>query len=299
MRFIIFCILALALFSTNARADDLQVMVDRLDRMERDMQNIQMEMFRGGAKQPAGKQSKSEDLDSSSLSRLDSRISAIETNMRELTGKIEETNHRLSRQESFQDKTISDIEMRLQMMEQKLQSAAANPAINPDNLSVTGNQPPQSQPANTATPPGETAATAQPAAPSDPKTDYDRALGLLQHSEYPAAESALRQFLASYPDHALAGNAQYWLGESFYVRGDFKSAAVEFVKSYKQYSQGAKAPDSLLKLGLSLANLDNKKQACASFGKLSKEFPKATEAIKMRADNESKKLKCTASAPQG
>lgn len=283
--FIVICFLLLA--PAFSWADDLQVVVDRIDRMERDMQNMQMEVFRGDGSAPEGAR-KGGNLDSSALSRLDSRLSTLEKSMRDLTGKVEELNHGMANQQKFQDKALTDMELRLQGLEQKLQALNA-PAQNPGELAINNAPADLTQPIVPPT---------QPAANSDPKVLYDQSIAQLQKADYVGAETAFRDFIKQNPDHALTGNAQYWLGESFYVRGDFKSAAVEFLKAYKQYPKGTKAPDSLLKLGLSLANLENKKEACASFGKLSKEFPNASDSIKARADGEAKKLKCSG-AKQG
>lgn len=265
-------------------AQDMQSVIDRLDRMERDMQNLQMEVFSDAdtARKPAKNSSSqnsagTENLDNAALNRLDSRISTLERVMRELTGKIEETSHRLSQQQQFQDKLASDNELRMQSIEQQLkklsesQSAAAQPA-NPASAN------PAEIPASATT--------------GNPQTDYDNAIGLLQKSEYAAAESAFRDFLKNNPKHDLTPNAQYWLAETFYVRGDYQTSAVEFLKSYKQFPKSSKAPDSLLKLGLSLSNLGKKAEACASLGKMDKEFAGASSSIKARAETERKKLKC-------
>lgn len=288
MRWIIIAFCFALLMPTLSFADDIQVLVDRIDRMERDMQNMQMEVFRGDGSAPEGTR-KPGNLDASSLSRLDSRISSLEKSMRDLTGKIEELNHSVSSQQKFQDKSLTDMELRMQALEQKIQAQTAQtaPMQNPNELAIN-NTP--NQPTTDTTQP--IVPPTQPTANSDPKVLYDQSIAQLQKADYTGAEHGFRDFIKQSPDHALAGNAQYWLGESYYVRGDFKSAAVEFLKAYKQYPKGAKAPDSLLKLGLSLANLDNKKEACASFGKLSKEFPEASDSIKVRADTEGKKLKC-------
>lgn len=126
----------------------------------------------------------------------------------------------------------------------------------------------------------------------DPKQVYETAYGYLLQQNYGAAESAFEDFLRRYPDDPLAGNAQYWLGESLYVRGQFKAAAGAFLKGYQTYGKSAKAPDSLLKLAMSLDRLGQKDAACSSFAELSSRFPSAPSHVKTRAQTERQRVGC-------
>ncbi len=76
---------------------------------------------------------------------------------------------------------------------------------------------------------------------------YNSAFGLLRKANYPAAEEALRSFIQQHPNDPLAGNAQYWLGESFYARGKYAEAAAAFADGYKRYPRGSKAAGRPLK----------------------------------------------------
>ncbi len=95
-----------------------------------------------------------------------------------------------------------------------------------------------------------------------------------------------------HPEDPLAGNAKYWLGETFYVRGDFRNAAVTFAEGFQRYPDSTKAPDNLLKLGMSLAQLEKKDDACGAFGELLKRYPDATASILQRATRERERLGC-------
>jgi tol-pal system protein YbgF len=140
---------------------------------------------------------------------------------------------------------------------------------------------------------GSQLALAAPAAGGgDPKQDYETAYGYLLQQNYAAAERAFEDFLQRYPDDTLAGNAQYWLGESLYVRGQYKAAASAFLKGYQNYGNSSKAPDSLLKLAMSLDKLGQKEAACSSFDELDARFPNAPSHVKTRSLTERQRVGC-------
>jgi tol-pal system protein YbgF len=124
-----------------------------------------------------------------------------------------------------------------------------------------------------------------------PDTLYKTANEALLRRQFPEAEAGFRNFLGKYPDHSLAGSAQYWLGETFYVQGDSKQAAQNFLEAYKKYPKSRRAPDSLLKLGMALNKMGQKEQACAALNSVGAEFPRAVEA-KKRATAEYKRAGC-------
>jgi tol-pal system protein YbgF len=141
-----------------------------------------------------------------------------------------------------------------------------------------------------ATPPG---APEQPGAPAaNPKQLYEKAYGYLMQRDYGAAQAAFEDFLNRYPKDSLAGNAQYWLGEAHFVRGEYKAAAGAFLKGYKDYAGNARAADSLLKLAMSLDRLGQKDGACSSYSELSTRFPDAPDNVKMRAKSERQRIGC-------
>lgn len=146
-----------------------------------------------------------------------------------------------------------------------------------------------------APPPSVTTAALPPAGAdaADPKQLYETAYGYLLQRDYGAAQAAFDDFLQRYPSDSLAGNAQYWLGESFFVRGQYKAAASAFLKGYQSYAQSAKAPDSLLKLAMSLDRLGQKDAACASYNELTTKFPRAPQNVKSRAQAERQRVGCS------
>ncbi len=126
----------------------------------------------------------------------------------------------------------------------------------------------------------------------NPKQDYERAYGHLLQEDYGAAETAFRDFLAKYPNHGLSGNAQYWLGESYYVRGAYKTAATAFLEGYERHRKSAKAPDSLLKLAMSLDRMGQRDAACSSLSELSARYPNAAPHVQRRAKSERRRAGC-------
>lgn len=121
---------------------------------------------------------------------------------------------------------------------------------------------------------------------------YNHAFGLMKQANYPAAEAAFKEFVEAHPKDQMAGNAQYWLGETFYARGKYMEAASAFAEGYKRYPKSSKASDALLKMGMSLARADQKQNACVALAKLGEEFPQAASSVKQRAAAEMKKLGC-------
>jgi len=125
-----------------------------------------------------------------------------------------------------------------------------------------------------------------------PDEQYQFAFDLMRQTKYADAEKALSTFVDEYPEHPLAGNASYWLGETYYVRKDYNNAALTFAETFKKYPQSGKAPDSLLKLGMSLAALGETADACKAFHELGARYPKALDAVKERATKERAKNGC-------
>ena len=80
-------------------------------------------------------------------------------------------------------------------------------------------------------------------------------------------------FIKNHPDNSLTSNAHYWLGETYYVRGKYGDAAAAFAEGYQKFPKSSKAADNLLKLGMSLGQLNQKKEACLSFAELTTSSP--------------------------
>ena len=121
---------------------------------------------------------------------------------------------------------------------------------------------------------------------------YQQGYAALLQKDYGGAEVAFRRLVETYPSDQLAGDAQYWLGETYYMRGQYKNAADSFLKGYQKYKSGQKAPDTLLKLGMALAELGQKDAACSTFGELKAKYPTAPAHITDEAQSWRKKTGC-------
>lgn len=174
-------------------------------------------------------------------------------------------------------------------------ASGAEPAQQPaaqQQAALTPAQPAQASAPQTASEPAAAPASATVLPDGTPREQYQYAFGLMSQARYDDAEVALKEFIAAHGEDALAGNAWYWLGETYYVRKSFMEAAQTFFQAYKTAPEGAKAPDSLLKLGMSMANLDKVEEACTTFGKLRKEFVDLKSSITKTLNRETKRLKC-------
>lgn len=110
------------------------------------------------------------------------------------------------------------------------------------------------------------------------KPAYDAALALVRARQYDAALDALASFLVKWPDHPYADNAMYWRGECYFAKGDYLHAAEQFEGVVARFPAGRKAPDALLKLGVSHQKLGNPVKAKECFDRLAQTYPQSDAA---------------------
>jgi len=319
-------------------AQDLGPVMDRLDRLERDIRTLNIQISRGaGAKGAAAPISAAADSPASNdpgVARLTQRLDALEQDIRNATGSMEQLGHQILQLTERLDKLVGDVDFRLSTLETKLgvgaggtaaqatPPAGASSAIAPRSIQGVPVDPSVaaadvSASASTSGPqtlgtvsakavqnlktqppvavqqvaPQRTAAAA-PLPAGTVKEKYTYALNLLRQTNYDQAEIALTEFVAQHGDNPLAGNARYWLGETYYVRADYEQAAQTFFQGYQASPANAKAPDMLLKLGMSLSQLKKKAEACATFDKLAGDFPNASTRINSAVGRERKRAGC-------
>lgn len=243
---------------------------------------------------------------------LGQRVDVIETQIRALSGQIEQITNQLSQiQASLNGGAPPPRDAAPAGQPGSLRQGQFQPPVTPQSPAgqpsfatspaQPGQQAPRPQPAAPqmgAIPQSPQrqalAVPQQPAAPENPDTRavYETAYNHLLRRDFDSAESGFNSFLKAHPDDPLAGNAQYWLGETFYVRGKYRQAADSFLTGYRKYKNSDKAPANLLKLGMSLHQLGEKDAACATFSELANKFPRAPQHLKQRASAERRRSGC-------
>jgi tol-pal system protein YbgF len=235
----------------------------------------------------------------------EARLSTLEDSMRGLNGRLEQIEFSIRQMQQAVQRMQGDTDNRLAHLEATAQQPAPAPVapvpppaaettMNPDgtlgalkmqNGKVTGGV------VNPKAPP-------LPDTPADygltPQEQYDQAFGLLRQADYDNAEKQFKNFIDKNPKDKLIDNAKYWYAETLYVRARFDESTVAFADAWQQNPQGQKAPDSLLKLSMSLAAINKTKDACVSLSELTKKYPNASASIRTRANEQRTKLKCAA-----
>lgn len=132
----------------------------------------------------------------------------------------------------------------------------------------------------------------QTAALDNPGDLYQSAYGHVLSGDYSVAETEFRDYLDVFPNSDKAADANFWLGEAQYSQGKYNEAAKTFLNAHQAFGKSPKAPEMLLKLGMSLAALDNKDTACATLREVTKRYPKASPAVSAKVKSEQSRLAC-------
>jgi tol-pal system protein YbgF len=206
------------------------------------------------------------------------RLNQLQQSIILLTGQIEQLQYKNQQLQQQLEKMQADYEYRLDQLEKGRGGPRPSPPPGPSSA------PPPPQ-AGLAPPPG-------PANAASGDQLYHDAFKMFQDGDYAGAEKAFKTFVQRNPQHVLAGNAQYWLGETYYARRDYQNAMAAFAEGYKVYKTSPKGPDTLLKLGVTLAWLNRKADACAVFARFNQDYPRATDLQKRRIDQERQKNGC-------
>lgn len=282
-----------------AQSNDI---INRLKRIENEMETLSRAVYRGENPPPSGASA----ADPLAQDSIEQRIQQLEQDLRTLTGTIERQSY-----------DIQQVQVRLDSLDAAMQASSAVPApalpAAQPQASYTPAQPvqvfpEQPQPLQSGdvfpspaagggveTGAGEVAGAqtaSLPALGSDPAAHYEEAFSILKNGNYDQAEQSFQSFLTNYPDHSLAGNAMYWLGETYYVRNRYEDAAKVFAQSYQKYPASAKGPDTLLKLGLSLSGMGKNAEACIALKQLGSAYPDAQAPVTRRAEQEAARLQC-------
>lgn len=224
----------------------------------------------------------------SASAQTEVRMQQMETQIRDLTGRLEEQAFEIRQLKQ----TIRSLEKDADAMAAKNDRLGASQIAMPDR---TPEPAIQKNPLNLDYKPEEPAGmkTAIPGGvPLDATAKYEQAIANLRSENYEEARVGFQGFLGEHKDHVLAANAQYWLGETYYVQGEYKTAARTFAEGFQTYPDSAKSPDILLKLGMSLAGMGKNGDACVALSQLPVKFPTGHDPIVARGQQEMDKLNC-------
>ena len=288
---------AVATFATSvpalAQGDEA-----RIRRLERDLQLLQQEVFRngGGPRPGLAAPPPAFDLTPPPSTTLMQRVDDLEATLRRLTGQLEEYQHQLDQ--------LSQRNERLQRQVDFLENNRAAPDVGRSNDQFTVSEAPNDFPGD-ARPPRELGGPQfgslgrlpieppEARGPLDANADYDTAMNLLTRGQYDRARDAFRQFSEMHPDSELTPQALYWNADIAYsTRKDYPVAAREFAELLKRYPETQRAPESMLKLGLSLLAMGQKQEGCAALAALPARYPNAPATIANRARAERRTAAC-------
>ncbi len=313
----------LSFSGANAQSpDELQ---DKLERLETEVQTLGRAVYSQGGAGGGGGYS-GDGGGSPEAANAEVRIQQLETEIRGLTGQIEQQSFEIRQLKEQLEKVTGDMQLRIQDLESGRGAAPAamsnppqpsyttNPSPVPssqagevpleqlpdENVILDTRKVPYTTQSATGTSGGDSnlGTISQDGYPSSgggadqAAAAYENAFALLKGGNFDAAEKEFGKFLEQYPNHVLSSNAKYWYGETFYVRGEFEKAARIFAESYQLAPRGAKAHDNLLKLGMSLAGMGNKKDACVALKQLEKETQGAATPVLRRGQQEMQRIGC-------
>ena len=287
----------------------LQSISDQIQVLTKDLKVLEKAVYQKSDIVSSSSSSQSSGLNEDILTKHLLKLNEIEDQFRELTNKFEEVNFKLDKLSSRVTKIQSDSQLRFADLEnldpekkikkskKKNLPGSSKPADFGANPGYSVSSLPEKQEVNSIES-AQTVITEEPEKQESllpnksPKEQYEFAVSFMKIGDYETAEFALKEFIEKNKDHDLAGNAQYWYGETFRIRQLYSDAATAYLDGYQNYPKSIKAPDNLLKLGITMVQLGEKDQGCKMISGLKKEYPKASKSVLQKAQYEQKKFKC-------
>ena len=191
-------------------------------------------------------------------------LGAVRDDVRTLRGQMEEMNKEFAATGRSQDlkNRLDDLASRIGYTENSLGIGKKEP--NGQRSEATG---------------GEPSADVK----TDPKTTYNACYKLFKDGQYTKAREEFQKFLKQYPKTTYSDNAQFWIGETWYVEEKYEKAIVEYEKVIKGFPAGDKVPYALLKQGMSFQKLGDKASAKIVYQQIIKKYPQTSQAKAARA----------------
>jgi tol-pal system protein YbgF len=129
-------------------------------------------------------------------------------------------------------------------------------------------------------------------ATADPDELYRNAYEFVLSGDYGTAEAGFREHITRYPSDPRTADAHFWLGEALLGQEKYRDAAQVFLGASRDYPDARKAPEMMLKLGVSLAAMDQRDVACATLAEVGNRYPQASTAVLERAKVERARASC-------
>jgi TolA-binding protein len=237
----------------------------RIDRLERQVQQMQRQVFPRGRPADTAGFSTEPAATQSSVTTLDQRLDALERQMSDILRQSEENGHRLQGLEADLAKARTDQEQRLSTIEQRMSEAAAAAPVESTPL-VT-------PPVQTGKPKPTAPTIQEPSVAAGPAIDageeaYTQGFRLFDAGQYDDAITSLRAFASAYPKHRRASYANNLIGRALLDKGQPRAAAEALLANYRNNPKGERAADSLYYLGQALMKLGQPGQACKAYSEL-------------------------------
>jgi tol-pal system protein YbgF len=204
-------------------------------------------------------------LDNQSLIELANQLSSLQVEIQALRGDIDMQGFELAGTANRQRQLYVDLDDRLQSVEELIDIISSPPPI----VAIAPVLPVRETPNQ---------AIISPVQSGSDTEAYQVAYATLQRGEYPEAASSFALFLVNFPNSDLAGNAQYWLAETYYARRQYESALANFESVIRDYPNSQKIPDTLLKIGFSFDGMGMNDQALNALSTVALDYPDTTAA---------------------
>ena len=310
IKFYLILFSAFYLTSLNAEEDEiyLKAISDQIQVITKDLKTLEKAVYqKSDIASSSPNLIKSDSLNEDILTKHLLKLNEIEDQFRDLTNKFEEINFKLDKLSTRVTKIQSDTQLRFSDLENgnlspKLEKQAKLPGTSkPQDFGTDPGYQTKNLPSQQTLNSVETAKTViteeaekkESLLPNKSAAEqYEFAVSFMKVGDYETAEFALKEFIDKNKDHDLAGSAQYWYGETFRIRQLYSDAATAYLDGYQNYPKSKKAPDNLLKLGITMVQLGEKDQGCKMISGIKKEYPKANKSVLQKAQYEQKKFKC-------
>ena len=237
---------------------------------------------RGGSELGGGEQQPPPPVVSNDITAtLLDRVSALEAQVRDLRGRVDELSNAQQQQSQDLGKKIDDLNFRLQGSGGGAEPGGVAPG-EPPPLSSPRPGPLGTLPAGPRPLPPPSSGPAAPA-PRTPELALQQGNAALARHDYPAAETDARDVISGFRTSPRAYDAQLLLARALAGERSYAQAAIAFDDTYNRSRTGLHAPDALLGLANSLSAIKERKASCDTLAKLAAEFPRARPDIRTAA----------------